>query len=226
MKIVDHALLFVLVGSMIVAGACRNDDEPFPRVGEGVSESLVDQSESLVDQDGGQIATPPRAGRVPSPTPPAAAGVDDGIKMPAYAARTLDGRSWSLQREGDVTMLNLWATWCGPCRYEIPALIELQNEYGKDGLQIVGVSIDSSGMEKEIERFGDRMGINYLIVHDPQARLADLLETTIIPTTVLVDRDGKIVWSHQGIVKVDDPEMLEALRHSLGLEAAATTAQL
>jgi thiol-disulfide isomerase/thioredoxin len=217
MKVVERALFYVLAGSLIVAGACSNDEEPIPRVGEGVSESLV-------DQDGGLIAAPPRVGRAPSPTPPAAAGVDDVRTMPAYAARTLDGRRWSLEREGAVTMLNLWATWCPPCRYEIPALIELQNQYGKDGLQIVGVSIDSSGMEKEIEKFGDQMGINYLIVHDPQAKLADLLETTILPTTVLVDRDGKIVWSHKGIVKVDDPEMLEALRISLGSEAASATA--
>jgi cytochrome c biogenesis protein CcmG, thiol:disulfide interchange protein DsbE len=217
MKIFLEWMLFVLViGVVMVTAGCRGDEQPVEIAEEDASESFEERVdpfdvpivEPRVDRPAGS-ATPPS-----SPVP-ASAGIDDGWRMPAYSARTLDGANWSLEVGRNVTMLNLWATWCGPCRYEIPALIELQEEYGEKGLQIVGVSIDSPGMQREIEKFSDKMGINYLIVHDPQAKLADLLQTTIIPTTALVDRNGVIVWSHKGIVKADDPVLLEALRVAL-----------
>lgn len=141
-----------------------------------------------------------------------------GETMPAYSASDLEGGTWELSGEKGVTMLNLWATWCGPCRYEIPALIELQKEYGEQGLQVVGVSMDQPGMEPQIESFVRNAGINYKIVHDPHAKLADVFETTIIPTTALIDRDGTIVWYHAGIVRKDDPKMIEALEGALGAD--------
>lgn len=144
-----------------------------------------------------------------------------GEVMPAYSANELGGGTWSLADEEGVTLLNLWATWCGPCRYEIPALIELQNDYGEHGLQVVGVSMDRSGMEPQISSFVKNAGINYKIVHDPRARLADVFETTIIPTTALIDRDGKILWIHAGIVSGDDPELLDALRVALDVKPSA-----
>lgn len=148
----------------------------------------------------------------------------EGEVMPEYSASDLRGGTWRLAEEDGVTMLNLWATWCGPCRYEIPALIQLQREYGEQGLQVVGVSMDRPGMEAQINAYAKAAGINYRIVHDPQARLADVFETTIIPTTALIDRDGKIVWFHAGIVREDDPEMLEALKAALPGKRASTAA--
>lgn len=157
---------------------------------------------------------------LPAPTGTASAV---GEVMPDYSAQRLDGETWKLGDEKGVTMLNLWATWCGPCRYEIPALIQLQNEYGEQGLQVVGVSMDQTGMESQIESFVRNAGINYEIVHDPQARLADVFETTIIPTTALIDRNGRIVWYHAGIVSKDDPEMLEALKAALATNQASNS---
>lgn len=146
-----------------------------------------------------------------------------GAVMPLYSATALDGNTWQLSEEKGVTMLNLWATWCGPCRYEIPALIQLQKQYGDQGLQVVGVSMDQAGMESQIDSFVRNAGINYKIVHDPQARLADIFDTTIIPTTALIDRNGTIVWYHAGIVSKDDPEMLEALESALATSQARGT---
>lgn len=139
-----------------------------------------------------------------------------GDVMPDYTANDLNGGTWRLADEDGVTMLNLWATWCGPCRYEIPELIELQKEFGDQGLQVVGVSMDRRGMEEKIDTFAENAGINYKIVHDPQATLADVFETTIIPTTALINRDGKIIWFHAGIVSGDDPDLREALESTLG----------
>jgi thiol-disulfide isomerase/thioredoxin len=216
MKIFLERMLFlVVIGVVMVTAGCRDDEEPAAPAGRQVSESFAD----LADPFDAPSAGPREARPAEPPGPPSSAAVTTGAgggwKMPAYSARTLDGANWSLEVGQHVTMLNLWATWCPPCRYEIPALIELQKEYGEQGLQIVGVSIDSAGMQREIERFSENMGINYLVVHDPQAELANLLQTTILPTTALVDRNGMIVWSHKGIVKADDPVLLEALRGAL-----------
>lgn len=139
-----------------------------------------------------------------------------GDIMPEYSANDLvAGGTWNLSDQKGVTMLNLWATWCGPCRYEIPALIELQEEFGDKGFQVVGVSMDRSGMEPQITAFVRSAGINYKIVHDPRARLADVFNTTIIPTTALIDKDGKILWYHAGIVSGDDPDLRAALESVL-----------
>jgi thiol-disulfide isomerase/thioredoxin len=216
MKIFLERMMFVVViGMVMVTAGCRDDEEPGAPAGRQASESFADPADPFDAPSAGprdaRPAEPP--GAPSSAVVPTGAG--DGWRMPAYSARTLDGANWSLEAGRHVTMLNLWATWCAPCRYEIPALIELQKEYGEKGLQIVGVSIDAPGMQREIERFSENMGINYLVVHDPQAELANLLQTTIIPTTALVDRNGMIVWSHKGIVKADDPVLLEALRGSL-----------
>lgn len=146
-----------------------------------------------------------------------------GDEMPAYTASDLRGGTWKLAEEEGVTMLNLWATWCGPCRYEIPALIDLQKEYGEQGLQVIGVSMDQAGMEPQIQSFARNAGINYKIVHDPRAQLADVFDTTIIPTTALIDRDGEIAWYHAGIVRKDDPKMLQALKSALAAKPKTTT---
>lgn len=156
--------------------------------------------------------------------PPATGTASEvGDQMPRYTANELDGGTWDLADVDGVTMLNLWATWCGPCRYEIPALIQLQKDYGDEGLHVVGVSMDQAGMESQIESFARNAGINYKIVHDPQARLADVLDTTIIPTTALIDRSGKVVWYHAGIVRNDDPKLIEALEAALATDQASVT---
>lgn len=158
----------------------------------------------------------------PSPVTGTASKVGD--QMPRYTANELSGGTWKLEDVDGVTMLNLWATWCGPCRYEIPSLIQLQKEYGDEGLHVVGVSMDQAGMQSQIESFARNAGINYKIVHDPQARLADVFDTTIIPTTALIDRSGKVVWFHAGIVRHDDPELLTALEAALATSQASAEA--
>lgn len=163
------------------------------------------------------------APEVASAPPATGTASEVGDQMPRYTANELDGGTWDLADVDGVIMLNLWATWCGPCRYEIPALIQLQEDYGDEGLHVVGVSMDQAGMESQIESFARNAGINYKIVHDPQARLADVLDTTIIPTTALIDRSGKVVWYHAGVVRNDDPKLIEALEAALATDQASVT---
>lgn len=148
---------------------------------------------------------------------PAAAkeGVDTGSKMPAYTAVSLDGSKFDMAAEhGNVVMLNLWATWCGPCRYEIPELQKLHDQYAPKGFKVVGVSVDE-GDAKIVREFVAEQKMTYPVVHDPDGKLAVMFDASILPTTILVDRAGTIVWKHIGIVSGTDEEMLEALRAAI-----------
>lgn len=139
-----------------------------------------------------------------------------GQAMPPYKARTLDGGTYDLAEEkGKVILLNIWATWCGPCRHEIPELVKLQNTYAKKGFEVVGVSVDSAEMEGQIAPFVEETGINYPVVLDPRGVIADVFETNILPTSALIDRDGTVVWTHIGMVEADDEQLLSALREVL-----------
>jgi len=134
--------------------------------------------------------------------------------MPAYNAELLDGSSFNVGNErGNVVLLNLWATWCGPCRFEIPELEKLHKEYAAQGFKVVGVSLDESGKEA-VQQFVDENAMTYPIALDPEGRLANVFQTTVIPTTVLIDRSGNIVWKKLGPVQLND-ELKQALDKAL-----------
>ncbi|MGH9459061.1 MAG: redoxin domain-containing protein [Thermoanaerobaculia bacterium] len=143
------------------------------------------------------------------------ASVEVGDVMPPYTAKRLDGGEFSLADAGEVVLVNIWATWCGPCRAEIPDLIALQNEFGGRGFTVIGASIDAPATEGEVKPFAQKYGITYPIVLDPEARIADLFETSVIPTSALIDRAGKVVWMEVGIVDAGDPELRSAIERAL-----------
>lgn len=143
-----------------------------------------------------------------------------GDAMPDFEAVYLDGKKFTVgDQKGKVVLLNLWATWCGPCRFEIPELIKLQNAHKSDRFDVIGVSVDDATEEKGKKEVADFVGekkINYPIVLDPDGKLAEILRTSVIPTSVLVDRKGRVVWYHVGIVRADEPALQAALKAALG----------
>jgi thiol-disulfide isomerase/thioredoxin len=137
----------------------------------------------------------------------ASARTDVGDPMPAYTATYLDGKPLNLAGEkGKVIFLNVWATWCGPCRFETPELQALQNQYAANGLKVIGVSVDE-GETEAVKTFVAEQKITYPIALDPEGRIANLLQTTVLPTSLLLDRNGKIVWRQIGAIMPNDTKL-------------------
>ncbi len=144
--------------------------------------------------------------------------VDVGSQMPAYAAPYLDGKTFDIKEQrGKVVFLNLWATWCGPCRFEIPELQKLHDSHAARGFAVVGVSVDE-GDVKVVSDFVAEQKMTYPVVHDVAGNLAVLLDTSILPTSLIVDRKGRVVWKKLGIVTSTDAEMVRAIEKALAQE--------
>ena len=93
---------------------------------------------------------------------------------------------------GDVVLLNIWATWCGPCKIEMPSIEALQQAMAPKGLKVVAVSVDEPGDEKKIEQFVREMGLTFEILHDSTSAIRTLYRTTGVPETFVIARDGTI----------------------------------
>jgi peroxiredoxin len=134
------------------------------------------------------------------------------LPAPAYGARTLTGDSVSLaDLRGKVVLLNFWATWCAPCRHETPFLDSLHAQRSPQGLEVVGVSMDTGDAREEVATFVRELGVTYTILVDPQMRGLDLYRVLGLPASFLVDRDGILRWMRFGPVSETDREFLDAL---------------
>lgn len=139
-----------------------------------------------------------------------------GQTAPSYAATTMSHDSVSLEKlRGDAVLLNVWATWCAPCRKEIPELEALHQRLAGRGLRVIGVSIDAAGTDEAIRGFADDMGMTYEIWRDPDDRIASAFRLQGVPTTFLIGRDGEILWRHVGPVTQDDRTLQQALSRTL-----------
>jgi cytochrome c biogenesis protein CcmG, thiol:disulfide interchange protein DsbE len=93
---------------------------------------------------------------------------------------------------GEVVLLNIWATWCVPCRTEMPSVQALHQNLGPKGLKIVAVSVDRPGFEEQIDAFTKELGLTFEILHDSTASIQTIYRTTGVPETFLIARDGTI----------------------------------
>jgi peroxiredoxin len=135
----------------------------------------------------------------------------DGFKpfpAPAWTLKDVDGKSvGSAQFKGKVVVLDFWATWCGPCRSEIPGYVELQKKYGDAGLAIVGVSLDRGGVQV-VKQFIDEQKINYQIVMGDDKTAEAFGGVDAIPTTFIIDREGTVRYSKQGAMEHEEFEAI------------------
>jgi thiol-disulfide isomerase/thioredoxin len=144
--------------------------------------------------------------------------VRDPDPAPDFKLKDFSGKELTLEESrGKVILLNFWATWCGPCREEIPELIALQNHY-KDRLQIIGLVVDDDD-EKEIRSVITTEGINYPVASaDPETRFA-YGGIAALPTVFVINAEGRVVQKHVGLF---NPALYETeVRALLGLPVAA-----
>ena len=117
---------------------------------------------------------------------------------PSWELKDLEGKTVKLADfKGKVVLLNFWATWCPPCRQEIPDLVALQNQYRDKGLVVIGISLDEKG-PAPVKAFVNRMKINYPVVMGDQKTAAAYGGIEAIPTTFYIDRAGNVAGVHQG----------------------------
>ncbi len=137
---------------------------------------------------------------------------------PEFALKAIDGKSLSLaEARGKVVLVNFWATWCGPCREEIPDLIELQKRY-KDSLQIIGLTVDDDD-PVAVRKMMAATGINYPVAISPDGLRDQYGGVVALPTSFVLDTQGRIVQKHEGL---HDPELYETeIRALLGLAVSA-----
>jgi peroxiredoxin len=135
--------------------------------------------------------------------------VSVGSTAPPFEGQTLDGtkRTKTLaDYKGKVLLVNVWATWCEPCRVEMPSLEKLHREFGPQGLAIVALSVDDPGEDEHVREFAKELGLTFEILLDPARKTATGYQVTGFPETFVIARDGtirkKVIgaadWSSEG----------------------------
>jgi cytochrome c-type biogenesis protein len=152
----------------------------------------------------------------------AASGAPKILAAPDFTLVSLEGKNISLSDyRGKAVLLNFWATWCGPCKIEMPWFVDLQNQYGAQGLQIVGVAMDDSSKE-DIAKFVKDMGVNYPVLIGKEAVGDAYGGVPALPESFFISRDGKIVDRIMGLE--GKAEIEDAIKKALNAESSAAPA--
>jgi thiol-disulfide isomerase/thioredoxin len=141
---------------------------------------------------------------------------------PDFSLDSLDGKILRLSDfRGKAVLLNFWATWCGPCKVEMPWFVDLQKQYGSQGLQIIGVAMDD-GSKEDIAKFAKDMGVNYPILIGKESVGDQYGGVPALPETFVVGRDGKIVDKIVGLRGKSEIE--DSIKKALNTRPAASQA--
>jgi peroxiredoxin len=145
---------------------------------------------------------------------PGVAGV--GSAAPQYQGKTLDDEYVALSDyRGKVVLLNVWATWCAPCRKELPELVALQTQHGGDAFTVLGISVDNPGARGRLQAMVRQFGLNYPIVLDPNGAGLDPFTVRGYPTSFLIGKDGTLLWRRDGLIEPNDGELAGQLKAAL-----------
>jgi thiol-disulfide isomerase/thioredoxin len=144
------------------------------------------------------IALPALAGSAGGPAPP-------------FALASRSGASVSLgQYKGQVVMLNFWASWCGPCRQEMPLLEGIYRKYNKMGFVLLGVNVEPDS--QAANEWLKQTPVSFPILYDKDSKVSKLYDVAGMPSTVIIDRSGKLRMLHRGYKPGDENEYLDSIR--------------
>ena len=179
---------FTIVSCMILSIGCGQKHE---------NESVATEQNKSVSEKVAKNNTSQKPAARPNRPP-------GSMPAPDFTLATTTGELVSMSDlRGKVILLNFWGTWCGPCRMELPDFVKLYDKYNKDGLEIVGITIRRGESIKDVAKFQDQWGLNYLLLNDINGN--EVSEVTMaysqaigqmingIPTTLVIDREGFIV---------------------------------
>tara|TARA_A100001011_G_scaffold400779_1_gene518675 strand:- start:2123 stop:2713 length:591 start_codon:yes stop_codon:yes gene_type:complete len=129
--------------------------------------------------------------------------LQDVNKVPDFTLSSYDGNSYSIRDlEGKVILLNFWATWCAPCRMEIPELNEIQKKYSKEGFLVLGISITDT--KKALEDFSDSYEVNYPLLYAEPDKIEKILldygGIYSVPTSILINKRGESIFNYPGAI--------------------------
>ena len=138
----------------------------------------------------------------------------EGRLAPDFALKSSTGENLRLSEyRGDVVMLNFWATWCGPCRQEMPLLDELYKRYERVGFNLLGVNIDDDS--RRAMQMIEELGVNFPVLFYSRKDVSKLYEVEAMPVTVLIDREGNVRYVHHGYKPGYEDKYLDQIRSLL-----------
>jgi len=126
-----------------------------------------------------------------------AAPIAPGALAPDFTLRTLAGPNLRLQEQrGQVVLVNFWATWCSPCRQEMPHLARLYDKYRASGFVLLGVNVDDDA--RRAAELAGKLGLKFPVSLDSEKKVSRLYDLSAMPSTVLIDREGRVRYVHRG----------------------------
>jgi peroxiredoxin len=141
---------------------------------------------------------------------PAWAGVAD-VQAPGFTLQSRDGKTVTLaQFKGDVVMLNFWASWCGPCRQEMPLLDSIYKQYKDMGFTLIGVNVEPNS--RDANAWLMKTPVSYPILYDTKSQVSQLYHVQAMPTTVIIDRKGIVRFVHNGYLPGDENQYMNSIR--------------
>jgi peroxiredoxin len=140
-----------------------------------------------------------------------AGDIAPGAAAPGFQLNSSTGKPIGLaDLKGQVVLINFWASWCGPCRQEMPILDQLYHSYQAAGFTLIGVNVEPNA--SDAKKFLKDTPVTFPILFDPTSAVSKLYEVSGMPSTVIVDRDGKIRYVHHGYKPGDESEYLDQIR--------------
>jgi len=142
-------------------------------------------------------------------------------RVPNIKLKKLNGKSvmlYNYLKEGPV-LINFWATWCSPCKKEMVYLDQFEKEYGDKGFSILSVSTDSQKSLSQVRSYIRSKKYTFPVFQDPNSQTFKKLNGNIMPTNILIDKDGKILWRHYGYLPGDEIGMEKEIRSALKIDS-------